>query len=261
MMESTNQSVTRLNLVKDIDYLVSLMLKLVDNDVTLSFELSCLANWMVQCHTETPWSLLLTNEKHKYKGIHLVSKLTSRTIQQSLDSVKHKQFRSVDRLDAERITLNELLVETIEKKLQGEVIFLSDLRYLYYSQSLFISNFISFHYCYQEPPKFIPNPKTYEEMEVFNNILLQSLLFWMTDNLSIMPLETHGPLIAYSGERPLPALKKFQRKYPAEHKYIVEGTRAMQSIDESPDIGATTTYIEIVNVLDVEAFPQIKNLI
>ena len=372
-MENISQSLTRLRLDEDIDYLVSVLLKLVENDVTLKFQLSCIAAWMLQCNPDMnvdEWDRLLTktdkasgilwkllkSASNFYSfepaplGIHLVSKLTSRTIQQSLDSVKHKPFSSSSKNVSSNLTVNmielpspkpnfepiqpkisatflyknenqvwlrflvnakfsfteieselvqkihpehsantchlicltatlyefyfpftkrasirhttiDTLVECIENNFNGHLIFISDLRYLYYSQSLFISNFISFYYCYHEPPQYIPNPKKYDEMEIFNNTLLQSLIFWMTDNLSIMPLETHGPLIAYSGERPSPALKKFHRKFGKNHQYIVEGTRAMQSIDESPDIGANTTYIEVINSLDLEQLPEIKNVI
>jgi hypothetical protein len=86
------------------------------------------------------------------------------------------------------------------------------------------------------------DPQSAEDIEALALFTTNGLLFMKTNNLSSMPENTHGPLIACSGERPKIALSKFDSK----KVYINEGSRALQSLNHSSDMGTCSNFIEII---------------
>ncbi|KAI5630599.1 p47 [Venturia canescens] len=141
----------------------------------------------------------------------------------------------------------EKIFETIERNGAGGIIFCSELKYFNYNSLLFLSNYVKFTYCYMLRRSTF-DPKDFDEVQAMTIYLTYGLLFVKTSNLTSMPLETHGPLIAYTGERPSMALSKFK----SDRVYVNEGTRAMQSMDRGSDIGARSNYVEIVSTLRLD---------
>lgn len=124
------------------------------------------------------------------------------------------------------------------------IIFCSELMYFQSNNLLFLSNFIKFMYCYKLG-RMIFNPKTAKELEYVNIYMVYAISFLEQGNMNSTSLKTHGPLIAYTGERPRSAYSKFD----FNSVYVNEGTRAMQSINKPSDIGAKSNYIEIISEL------------
>lgn len=139
-------------------------------------------------------------------------------------------------------TLGDVLL-TLEIDYQSDIIFCSELSYFLYNQQLFLSNYIKFMWCYTNN-QTIFNPITYKEIESMTKISLRGKVFLESKNQSTMPLDTHNPLIAFTGERPKIALKKFVDRNK-DQVYINEGSRAMQCVNKPSDFGTFSNYIEI----------------
>lgn len=133
------------------------------------------------------------------------------------------------------------------------LIFCSELKHFQDRPLLFISNYLKFTYCYLlNQPIF--DPKQYDEIKATVLYLSQCSLFMTTTNLNKMSCDTHGPLVAYTGERPKVALSKFKSEDDGQKiVYTNEGTRAMQTMNKSSDLGARSNYIEVVTKIDLDA--------
>lgn len=133
----------------------------------------------------------------------------------------------------------EALVNYYDSKPQCSLIFSSELAYFKYNVLLFVSNFLKFMYCYATNQNTF-NPQSYNDFKILNIYICEACLFLSSTNLSNMSPTTHGPLIAYTSERPKTLLNKMQNNV-----YINEGSRAMQSMNLSSDIGVRSNMIEI----------------
>lgn len=122
------------------------------------------------------------------------------------------------------------------------LIFCSELKHFVENPLLFISNFVKFTYCYSLNQDVF-DPKRYEEIKAMTLYTTQCALFMSTGNLTNMSTDTHGPLVAYTGERPKVLLSKFRHG----ERHNNEGTRAMQTMNKSSDVGARSNYIEVVS--------------
>lgn len=132
------------------------------------------------------------------------------------------------------------------------MIFCSELKHFQYSPLLFVSNYLKFTYCYSLN-RDIFDPRRYDEIKATVLYLSQCSLFMATGNLTNMPRDTHGPLIAYTGERPKIMLSKFKSVDATRTAvYNNEGTRAMQTMNKSSDLGARSNYVEVVSKIDLD---------
>lgn len=138
----------------------------------------------------------------------------------------------------------------------GNVIFCSELKLFHYNPLLFLSNYLKFSYCYGMP-RGIFDPVDFDEIRTMVLYMFYGLLFLKTNNLTNMPSETHGPLIAYNGERPRAALSKFD----SEKIYVNEGTRAMLAMDKASDMGSLSNFIEIVARINLKPDDILNNII
>jgi len=137
------------------------------------------------------------------------------------------------------------LLAAYSDNLKYSLIFLSELQFVRYNVLLFISNFIKFMYCYATNQNVF-NPRSYDNFKIVTIYMSECCLFLSSTNLSNMPGETHGPLIAYTAERPKILLSKLSQ----ENKiYVNEGVRAMQSINLASDIGIRSNMIEVSSKL------------
>lgn len=134
----------------------------------------------------------------------------------------------------------ETLINHIDTSV-GSVIFCSELKLFQYNIPLFLSNYVKFTYCYNMCSNIF-DPTTYDEIRAMTMYMTYGLLFLKNSNMTNMPTETHGPLVAYTGERPKPAMGKFDHKTV----YVNEGTRAMQSVDKCADLGAHSNFTEVI---------------
>lgn len=125
------------------------------------------------------------------------------------------------------------------------LIFCSELKRFRGTPLLFISNYVKFHYCYHMK-RDVFDPSRYDELRAAAVYTTQCALFMDTANLTNMPPDTHGPLVAYTGERPKVLMSKF-RDDAGRRRYVNEGTRAMQSVDRGSDLGARSNYVEVVS--------------
>lgn len=133
------------------------------------------------------------------------------------------------------------------------LIFCSELKHFQDSPLLFISNYLKFTYCYSLN-KDIFDPKQYCEIKAAVLYLTQCSLFMSTSNLTNMSCDTHGPLVAYTGERPKVMLSKFTGGDATQTvTYNNEGTRAMQTMNKSSDLGARSNYVEVVSKIELAA--------
>lgn len=131
------------------------------------------------------------------------------------------------------------------------LIFCSELKHFVDNPLLFISNYVKFTYCYSLNQDIF-DPKQYEEIKAMTLYMSECALFMSTGNLTNMSVDTHGPLIAYTGERPKVLLSKF--KHGEKHAiYNNEGTRAMQTMNKSSDLGARSNYIEVVSKISLDS--------
>lgn len=130
------------------------------------------------------------------------------------------------------------------------LIFCSELKYFVDNPLLFISNYVKFSYCYSLNQDIF-DPKLYEEIKAMTLYMCHCALFMSTGNLTNMPVDTHGPLIAYTGERPKVLLSKF--RHGGKHAvYVNEGTRAMQAMNKCSDMGARSNYVEVVSKISLD---------
>lgn len=132
------------------------------------------------------------------------------------------------------------------------MIFCSELKHFQDSPLLFISNYLKFTYCYALN-KDIFDPRRYDEIKAAVLYLSQCSLFMSTSNLTNMSRDTHGPLVAYTGERPKVMLSKFKSVDATRTAvYNNEGTRAMQTTNKSSDLGARSNYVEVVSKIELD---------
>lgn len=173
------------------------------------------------------------------------------TIHTISDDLYEIYFKKTGKVNKDNLAIS-MIINFIDSQ-KGIVIFCSELKSFHYDILLFLSNFVKFMYCYIAN-KLIFNPKTCDELNTVNTFVVYAIPFYNSTNISSTLPETHGPFIAYSGERP----KSLYSKFKTNTSYINEGTRAMLSVDRPSDIGAHSNYIEIVNVLDTS---QINTLL
>jgi len=136
------------------------------------------------------------------------------------------------------------LIRYIDKKRLGSVIFCSELRLFQYNRLLFVSNYLKFSYCYGAP-SHIFDPRDFDEIRLTIMYLMYAMLFLDTNNLTNMPIKSHGPMIAYNGQRPRAALAKFD----PTRVHRGEGTRAMLAAGKGADMGTVSNYLEVVTCI------------
>lgn len=129
----------------------------------------------------------------------------------------------------------------LEHEFNATIIFCSELAYFMYNPVLFMSNYIKFTWCNMNQ-QLIFDPITAEDMKTLNIYIYYGLLHAKTTNLTNMPKETHGGLIAHTAERPKNALNKFQDNEICN----VEGSRALQTTNSGSDFGTQSNYIEVL---------------
>lgn len=123
----------------------------------------------------------------------------------------------------------------------GDVIFCSELGTFRYNRLLFISNFIVFHYIYFRQHKTF-QIYGYDDLKVVFFLALISFSYLKTNNLTISPDSTHGPLIKYTGDAP----KRGLYSCKLNRVYNNTGTRAAISTDMYPDANTNSNFMEIV---------------
>ncbi|XP_025194295.1 uncharacterized protein LOC112593916 [Melanaphis sacchari] len=146
----------------------------------------------------------------------------------------------------------EALLDYYDSKSKCSLIFSSELAFFKYNVLLFISNFIKFMYCYATNQNTF-DPKTYNDFKILNIYICEACLFIDSTNLSNMSSKTHGPLIAYTSERPKTLLNKMQNEI-----FVNEGSRAMQSMNLASDIGVRSNMIEISAMLHSDVYKKNK---
>lgn len=139
------------------------------------------------------------------------------------------------------------LVRELESNWCADIIFISELTALLYNPLLFLSNYIKFQWCYTlNRPIF--DPQSARDIHVLATYTTFGMLFIKSNNLANMPKNTHGPLIACTGERPKIAISKFDR----ERVYVNEGSRALQTLNKASDFGTKSNFIEIISTIELD---------
>lgn len=132
-----------------------------------------------------------------------------------------------------------MLLVTLEREYDADLIFCSELPYFSYNKLLFVSNYTKFMWCYiMSRPAF--DPESFEDLKTFMQFAKFGLSFLETNNLSNMSQKTHGPFIACSCERPKVPLKRCD----TEAVHVNEGTRSTLCLGLGADCGTTSTYVE-----------------
>lgn len=144
-------------------------------------------------------------------------------------------------------TLLYALINALEAHCGAIVVFCSEKEIFCHDTLVYYSNVIKFRWCYQSGSTIF-DPVTYEHLRLLAHVQTLALLFLHTNNLSNMPSETHGPLVACSGERPKIALGKFE----PGRLYTNEGSRAMQALGEPSDVGAHSHFVDVVSQLRLD---------
>ncbi|CAH0393280.1 unnamed protein product [Bemisia tabaci] len=152
--------------------------------------------------------------------------------------------------------LNRIL-DTLNDDKEISLIFCSELSYFQYNLLLFTSNYLKFMYCYLLK-KHCFEPQTFDEHRTTTILLIESVIFFNSTNMTNMSAKTHGPLIAYTGERPRIQLAKLS---DPSKVYINEGTRAMQSTDRQSDLGSRSNFIDIEAVINTSESHELENII
>lgn len=155
------------------------------------------------------------------------------------------------------IAMNEL-----ETKYNADLIFCSELdifmrdkkntEKMHANMLLGLSNYIKFMWCYTLN-RIIFDVSSDEDVKLLHCYMTYGLLFFgletfKTKNLSTMSTTTHNPIIVCTGERPKIALSKFDKSTI----YNNEGSRALQSLDQSSDYGTTSNFIEVISDIDLD---------
>lgn len=187
-------------------------------------------------------SLLHSNKNTMWVRIHCTSIGKSTT---SINGfIIHRLAEDIYELYGERkLKLIDDFIHLLEVKYKAIIIFCSELFYFQYNPWLFVSNYKKFMWCYTQN-QLVNNPKSYQEIREYRKLELSALLFLESKNLSTMPLKTHNPLVAFTGERPKIGLKKFTDQGP-DKIYINEGSRAMQCMNKPSDFGTNSGFIEL----------------
>jgi len=139
------------------------------------------------------------------------------------------------------------LMQCLESQYQADLIFCSELPMFLDDPLLFLSNYIKFMWCYTLN-RNIFDPTSCTDIRTLLVYTTYGMLFMNTNNLSNMPKNTHGPLIACSGERPKVALSKFD----SSSIYINEGSRAMQTLNLNSDFGTISNFIECIAEVNIK---------
>lgn len=134
-------------------------------------------------------------------------------------------------------------IQHIENE-KGSIVFCSELNLFAENTSLFISNYIKFHFCYKTN-SMIFEILTHAHGKILNLVLINALIFSNKKNLSMMNNDTHGPLLKYTGDQPTLLLSKSKRNTI----YNCEGSRAHLSLDMPADHGANSNYLEVVGIV------------
>lgn len=171
-------------------------------------------------------------------------------------SNEHKIDETNFRQNRRRATTIDLVIRRIEREYYGIIIYCTELSHFMYSQLLFLSNYLKFHWC-SVRKRYLFDPTSAEDIQFMVYYLTYGLLFTRTKNLTNMPTDTHNPLIAYTGERPKNAMAKFDN----DTVYNVEGTRAMLTIDMGSDFGARSNFIEITSQIEIDSHTVLENIV
>lgn len=140
-----------------------------------------------------------------------------------------------------------MILTLLDNDYNASIQFCSELKAFLYNPLVFLSNYVKFMWCYTMN-RSVFDPQSAEDFESLALFTTNGLLFVKTNNLSSMPENTHGPLIACSGERPKIALSKFD----SNKVYINEGSRALQSLNHPSDMGTRSNYIEIIGFVSLD---------
>lgn len=143
-------------------------------------------------------------------------------------------------------TLAIKMINLLEREYDADIIFCSELPMFHYNSLLFLSNYIKFMWCYAFN-RDIFDPISARDIRALSIYATYGLLFLNTNNLTNMPLETHNPFIACTGERPKMAISKFEKN----KVYINEGSRALQTLNKASDFGTKSNFIETIIELDM----------
>lgn len=146
------------------------------------------------------------------------------------------------------------LMILLEKEYDADIIFCSELSMFHYNSLLFLSNYIKFMWCYTFN-RDIFDPNSARDTRTLSIYATYGLLFLETNNLTNMPLKTHNPFIACTGERPKMAISKFEKN----KVYINEGSRALQTLNKPSDFGTKSNFIENIIEIDVDGFDMYLN--
>lgn len=139
------------------------------------------------------------------------------------------------------------MMTILERDYNADLIFCSELPAFLSNSLLFLSNYVKFTWCYSQN-RNIFDPTSAKDIREMLFYCIYGLLFLNTNNLTSMPKSTHGPLIACTGERPKIALSKFERG----KVFVNEGSRAMQTVNQSSDFGTISNYIEFINEIELD---------
>lgn len=139
--------------------------------------------------------------------------------------------------------MNEIhrLMTILETEYKADLIFCSEVPAFLNNSLLFLSNYLKFSWCYALN-RNIFDPQTAHDFRTVLVYMTYGMLFLNTNNLATLPKNTHGPLIACTGERPKIALSKFEHG----KVYVNEGSRAMQTMNKPSDFGTKSNFIEVI---------------
>lgn len=138
------------------------------------------------------------------------------------------------------------MMNILEREYDADLIFCSELPAFLHNSLLFLSNYVKFTWCYSQN-RNIFDPQSAKDIREMLFYCIYGMLFLNTNNLTSMPKTTHGPLIAFTGERPKIALSKFERG----KVFVNEGSRAMQTVNQSSDFGTISNYIEFISEIEL----------
>lgn len=148
------------------------------------------------------------------------------------------------------------IILQLESNHGADIIFCSELPAFLYNPLLFLSNYIKFMWCNTLRDRNIFDPFSYDDIRLMCVYATYGLLYLNTNNLSNMPQHTHGPLVAYSGERPKIALSKFDNS----RIYVNEGSRALQSLKRGSDFGTCSNFMEFISAVKLD-YTKINDII
>lgn len=217
---------------------------------------------MAYSHPEFIWiRVYSTNPKENYIQVSELSKnifeIYTPKVKSTNGGVVYEYKNK--KIQSKKVPINDRNVKKmIEESLSNGdfIVFCSELPFFLSNRAAFISNYTKFMYCYlNEMYDF--EVFSFEDYFLLNSLLALSLCIMYNKNLTIMPLETHNPLIRYTGDHPQRELSKV----PKNKIYNVEGSRAEISMDGASDYGTRSHFIEIVGSLKLSNQNYIDDIV